>query len=96
MDASANQAAKQPNHGWCREGARPIAANLALGSHPQQVRVGEALTYRSDWPAVRSGYVLEDVASFFSYSYDDQSFYDRFGGGYFSLFESTRHGIMAR
>jgi len=96
VDATANQAAKSRNHGWCREGTRPIAANLALGSHPQQVRIAEALTYRSDWPAVRGGYVLEDVATFFSYSYDDQTFFDRFSGGYFSLLESTRQGVIAR
>jgi hypothetical protein len=84
---------RQPGYG---HPAPPRVANLALGSHPEHVQIGGELTYRSDWPAVRYGYVIEDVASFFSFSYDDQSFYDRFGGGYFSLFEATRQGVIAR
>lgn len=97
--AAESRADRAPgSHKWSSSArpAGPGVANLALGSHPVHVQLGEELTYRSDWPAFRNGYVIEDVASFFSYSYDDQSFYDRFGGGYFGLFEATRQGIIAR
>lgn len=95
-DGLSIQATQPSNCRWRCAVARPIAANLALGSHPQHVQIGELLTYRSDWPAVRMGYVFEDIASFFIHSYDDQSFYDRLGGGHFNLFEATRQGVVVR
>ena len=72
------------------------AANLALGPTAEHVRLGEAFAYRSAWPSVDAGYRFEDTSFFSQVIFDDQSFYDRLGGGLYHETQTVRTGIMVR
>lgn len=72
------------------------APNVLLGPNGDQILLGESLAGRSAWPAIHDGFVLDDT-EYFSYEiYDDQSFFDRFGGGFYHQANSTRSGVRIR
>jgi len=71
-------------------------ANLALGPTAEHGRIAEYFTQRSTWPSVPVGYRLDDAAYHVEVIYDDQSFYDRLGGGYFRMSETARTSTMLR
>lgn len=81
---------------YAPEPDRPVA-NLALGPSRDHTWLAEAHAYRSSWPAVRSGYVFDDISTYTELIYDDQSFYDaRYGGGYTRAAVSVRSGVLIR
>jgi len=59
--------------------AERASCNLALGPSAEHVRVATSLG-RGRGPSVETGYRLEDVSFFSDVQYDDQFFYDRYGG----------------
>ncbi len=70
--------------------------NLALGESARQLAIADEFTYRSTWPSTRFGYRFNDESHTTQIRYDDQSFYDRFGGGYTQITESVRSGVLLR
>jgi len=76
--------------------ARPQPANLLLSDSPYVAMLGERFAGRDDWPTTVFGYVVEDVSTFTEFSYDDQSFFDRFGGGLQHEALSVRSGVVVR
>ena len=61
---------------------RPGPANLLLGPAPEDARVAQQFTGRSDWPVAVRGYRLDEV-TFYSRSYNDyQVGYGRHDGGW--------------
>lgn len=79
---------------WAYE-ARPTP-NLALGPTVDHNLLTREFVGRSAWPSVDAGYQVEDVSYFSIFSYDDQSFYDRFSGGYSRQSISERVGVTIR
>lgn len=72
------------------------STNLALGRWPQQARLAEQFTIRSNWPSVEGGYLFDDITYFSIQSYDRQSFYDRLGGEYDRESDTVRTGVLLR
>jgi hypothetical protein len=73
----------------------PPVANLVLGSGPDVVRLGRALSYRSSWPSVAHGFVFDDVSYYADFQLDEQYFQNRFDAFYRSA-ESVRTGVLVR
>lgn len=75
---------------------RPVA-NLALGAHPEHNWLAEGFTYRSSWPSVEAGYRFNDATHYTQFTYDDQSYYDDFGGGSYTRESiAVRSGVIVR
>lgn len=72
------------------------STNLALGRWPEQSRLAEQFTIRSNWPSVEGGYLFDDVTYFSIQSYDRQSFYDRLGGEFDRESDTVRTGVLLR
>ena len=70
--------------------------NLVLGPSAEHARLGEWFAARSDWPSMESGMRLEEVSTYIDATYDDQAYYDRFGGAFFKVQESVRTGVFVR
>lgn len=70
--------------------------NLLLGPDRETNLLARELAFRSDWPSVNAGYIFDDTSSFTTYSVDDQTFFDRQGGGYYGASESIRTGVLVR
>lgn len=85
-------AAAQPAH----LAGRSAPANLALGPSPAHNALAQALTMRSGWPSVETGYTFDDITYFVQDRYDRQSYYDRLGGGFWHETESVRAGVFLR
>jgi hypothetical protein len=77
-----------------RVGDRP--PNLVLGPTREIARVGQWYTFREEWPAVPFGWRLEEVSTYTDATFDDQAYYDRFGGAFFKVQDSVRTGIILR
>ena len=73
---------------------RPVA-NLALGRSPEGVRLAEAWTWRSDWPAAEVGQRTEELTFYSTVTYDEQYHYDRFGGLYRGA-QTVQTGVRSR
>jgi hypothetical protein len=74
---------------------RPTA-NLVLGPSPRTGQIAETLAQRSSWPAVENGYRFDEMTYFSEYTYDDQSFYDYWGGAFISARQTIRTGVSIR
>ncbi|MFO0837770.1 MAG: hypothetical protein U1D55_04530 [Phycisphaerae bacterium] len=74
----------------------PPAPNLVLGGGPRLLRIADDLTERSNWPSVPIGYRFNEESYSTHISYDDQSYYDRFGGGFNYVTQSVRTGVLVR
>lgn len=72
------------------------APNLVLGPSAEHARLAQLFTQRSSWPAVDAGYRLEEISVYNEVIYDDQTFYDRYGGGYYREAETYRTGVLLR
>lgn len=70
--------------------------NLLLGTDRAAARWAEAYAGRSDWPTVATGVRYEDTTYVTEWSYDDESFTDRLGGGYYGARETIRARVIAR
>ena len=83
-------------------GAPPLAAeqtpraNLALGPSAAQALAAEWLAGRSEWPVAEAGYRLGDVAYYFDYQNDDQSFTERGGASFYAYRGAYRSGVLVR
>jgi hypothetical protein len=73
-----------------------LPPNLALGPTADDARLGEWFAFRSDWPASDYGVRLEELSTYLDATYDDQAYYDRFGGAFFKVQSSTRTGVLVR
>ena len=74
----------------------PRCANLALGPTAEHGHIAELFTRRSTWPSVETGYRFGETSYYTEVNYDDQAFYDRFGGGFHRGSESYRSGVLLR
>jgi hypothetical protein len=72
------------------------APNLALGPSPDHNLLAREFVGRSAWPSADAGFEIENETYFSTFSYDDQSFYDRYSGGYSRQSVSERHGVIVR
>lgn len=79
---------------WADE-ERPTP-NLVMGERADENRLAQEFAGRSAWPSFDVGYAVEDVSFFSTFSYDDQSFYDRYSGGYSRQSVSHRAGVIVR
>ncbi|MCH8804478.1 MAG: hypothetical protein IH986_00120 [Planctomycetes bacterium] len=70
--------------------------NLALGPTADHARLAEVFATRSSWPSVETGYRLGEVSNFFEVIFDEESFHDRLGGGFYRGRESFRSGVLIR
>lgn len=77
-------------------GPQRPAGNLALGPNAWDNRFAETQASRSTWPSINHGYRFNEITSYSQTIFDDQSFYDRLGGGYFQGGQSVRSGVMVR
>ncbi|MBL8877837.1 MAG: hypothetical protein JNG88_01855 [Phycisphaerales bacterium] len=75
---------------------RPRCANLALGPTREDAVFAEAFAGRLNWPSYDRGYLLDSTTYVTQFQYDDQSFYDRLGGGFMDSTESVRNEIWVR
>lgn len=72
-----------------------VARNLLFGPQPELNDL--ALQFeRSDWPAVITGYRLNEITYYTDDTFDDQVVVDEFGGVYLRTSQSTRTGAFAR
>ncbi len=69
--------------------------NLALGPTAEHARLGCLLTERADWPAAEIGYQHEEVTFYSKITYDEQSYFDRFGAVYHQT-QSFQTGMRVR
>jgi hypothetical protein len=72
------------------------APNLALGPSAEHGRLAELFNARLARPSVAVGYRLGDVSYYSELIYDDQTFYDRYGGGFYREAETFRTGVRLR
>ena len=70
--------------------------NLALGPTADHARIAAFMATRSDWPSVETGYRLGEVSEFSEVIFDEESFYDRLGGGFYRGRQSFRRGVLFR
>ena len=70
--------------------------NLLLGRFADDARSAQWLAGRADWPAIDAGYRVEDVSTTTEVSVNDESFYDRMGGGFYRTTFTTRTGAVVR
>lgn len=76
---------------------RPYAArDLLLSRTADLSRAAQAFAGRSSWPSVEHGYRFDDVQTYTEVIFDDQSFFDREGGGHQYITESVRTGVFVR
>lgn len=69
-------------------------ANLALGPTPMHAWVAEGYG-RAAWPVSEAGRRYEDVTVYWNVLYDEQSYYDEFGGMLHES-QSVRSGVRVR
>ncbi|MCA9244137.1 MAG: hypothetical protein KDA32_09295 [Phycisphaerales bacterium] len=62
----------------------------AFVQRPDLIDAGEWYAGRAEWPTAYGGFVTEDESTAVEIEYDDQSFYDRFGGGYYRSTQTVR------
>jgi hypothetical protein len=70
--------------------------NLALGANAADARLAELFARRTDWPAVETGYRLDDQSFGTEYIFSDESFYDALGGGFDRGVQSVRTSVLLR
>ncbi len=70
--------------------------NLLLHPTLRLTHLSESYAGRSTWPSVEHGLILEDTTYVSEWSYDDESFTDRLGGGYYGVREGYRLRRFAR
>lgn len=75
---------------------RHPAPNLVLSPWREDLRAAEAFASRSDWPSSSIGYEYETFEESTLFSYDDQSFHDRLGGGLYHSATSVRFSSRRR
>lgn len=75
--------------------ARP-APNLVLGPSVEHARLGEWYAVRSGWPETPIGIRLGEISEYNDVTYDDESYYDRFGGAFYRIRQSVRTGAVLR
>jgi len=73
----------------------PAPANLALGPSAEVAVLATQMTERSDWPAVDTGYLMDDQTFYATTTYDVQSHFDRFGSLYYEAL-SVRTGTRIK
>ncbi|RMF83543.1 MAG: hypothetical protein D6744_04465 [Planctomycetota bacterium] len=71
-------------------------ANLLVGPRADDTRASQRLAGRSDWPAMDFGYRLDDVLATTDVTVNDESFFDRLGGGYYRTTYSTHTRTIVR
>lgn len=71
-------------------------ANLALGRTAYETAVALDAPTRGPWGRASTGIRVEDVTTFSEMIYDDQSFFDAFGGSYYHASFSIREGVQVR
>jgi hypothetical protein len=69
--------------------------NLALGPTAEHAWLATRVGPRSDWPAVWTGYRIDDVTYYNTYVYDEESHYDRYGSVYHGT-EMIETGVWLR
>ncbi|MBU0639638.1 MAG: hypothetical protein KKB50_12290 [Planctomycetes bacterium] len=72
----------------------PVVANLALGPSAEHGRVAALFAYRTSWPTVAIGYRFDQISQYTELIYDDQTFYDWHGGGYYRESETIHSGVL--
>ena len=70
-------------------------ANLVMARAPETAALATRMSVRSDWPSVDHGYRFDDVTYYSTIRYDEQSFYDRYGGLLY-VNEGLRTGVWVR
>lgn len=70
--------------------------NLVLGPAAEDAWIAEAFAGRSRWPSVDRGYLLDSTTYITQFRYDDQSFFDRLGGGFIDSTETIRDEVWVR
>ena len=70
-------------------------ANLALGPTADHAWVATQIAPRSDWPAVATGYRVDELTFYTTAIYDAQSYYDRFSSLYYEA-EAVETGVRVR
>ncbi len=70
--------------------------NLVLGPSVEHARLGEWYTLRSGWPETPIGVRLGEISEYSDVTYDDESYYDRFGGAFYRIRQSVRTGAVLR
>lgn len=71
-------------------------SNLLVGRRADDTRASQWLAGRTDWPALDFGYRLNDVLTTTDVSVNDESFFDRLGGGYYRTTYSTHTRTVVR
>lgn len=86
--------------GGCAQGPTTAVVyhgpNLALGTGAENNQLAEWFQGRSRWPMAEGGYRFDDVTYSFESAYDDQSFYEDDGGGFYYDVETYRQSILVR
>lgn len=75
---------------------RARCANLVLGPTREDALLAEVFAGRSNWPSFSRGYLLDSTTYVTQFQFDDQSFYDRLGGGFVDSTESMRSEVWVR
>ena len=70
--------------------------NLVLGPKAEDAWLAEAFAGRSSWPSAERGYLLDSTTYITQFRYDDQSFFDRLGGGFIDSTEKFRDEVWVR
>lgn len=89
-------AARRPAAVVCSPDSTGRERNLLLGTDRVQARIAQSYAGRSSWPSIPLGYVYDDTTYSTHWSFDDQSFTDRLGGGYFGGRETIRTRVFVR
>lgn len=58
----------------------PYGANLALGPSGEHAWLATGIAPRGNWPAVQTGIRMDDVTFYQTYTYDRESYFNRYGG----------------
>lgn len=77
-------------------GRRATGANLVFGPPPHYADYAALFAGRARWPVADAGYRLGEASYYADITVDDQSFYDRRGGGHYQSATTYRTGLFLR
>lgn len=87
--------APQRSASMIANGAQNRQPNLALGPSGEHAWLATRIAPRSDWPAVRTGYRIDEVTFYNTIIYDEESYYDRYGSMHHGT-ETIQTGVWLR
>ncbi len=68
----------------------------AFLQRPDLIDAAEWYAGRAEWPTAYGGFIIEDESTSVEIEFDDQSFFDRFGGGYYRTSQAVRVRTRSR